>query len=127
LAFGPGVNRINAASINNESSSVVVISAHNDTHFSILSELKLNDSVTLTLKSGAFQIFKVSNIEIMDTRTEQLVLSNYDMKNDDGQNDYRNQDKLSIKELVLVTCYPFAGVSNETTLRYIVYLTWLSI
>ncbi len=123
LAFGPGLNKINISSIENYSPNVVVISAHNDTHFSMLSEFQLNDRVTLTLKSGRAQIFKVNNIAIMDTRTEQLVLPNYDEKMDSEQNDYFGQNKLSIKELVLVTCYPFIGVNDETTLRYVVYLS----
>jgi len=114
LAFGPGLNRINITNIKSESSSVFVISAHNDTHFSILSELQLNDSVTLTLKSGRSQTFKVSNTAIMDIKTDQLVLfNNYG---------YRER-KPFIKELVLVTCYPFHSVNDESTLRYIVYLS----
>lgn len=123
LAFGPGLNRVNTTNIENESSSVFVISAHNDTHFSILRKLKLNDSITLTLKSGRSQTVKVSNITIIDTKTEQLVLSNYDENINSEQNDYNDQNKPLIKELILVTCYPFRGAGTETTLRYIVRLS----
>lgn len=126
LAFGPGLNRIDAkniSNINNESLNVVIISAHNDTHFSFLSELKLNDSVTLTLKSGRSQTVKVSNITIIDTKTEQLVLSNVDENVEGEQNDYNDQNKPLMKELILVTCYPFVSIGGETTLRYVVRLS----
>jgi len=118
LAFGPGINQIKGALIDRQSAGVVVISAHNDTHFSILKELRLNDRVKLTLKSGRTQVFKVDNIAIMDTQTEQLILIN-----DDEQYDHNNDNKSLIKELVLVTCYPFNSVNDETKLRYIVYLS----
>lgn len=118
LAFGPGLTLDNVSDIGNVGSSVFVISAHNDTHFSILSGLKLNDSITLTLKSGQTQVFKVDNMVIMDTQTEQLALTNHD-----ELYDHRTDDKPLIKELVLVTCYPFYGVNDESSLRYIVYLS----
>jgi sortase A len=118
LAFGPGLTLNNANEIGDFGSSVLVISAHNDTHFSILNELKLNDNIKLTLKSGKTQVFNVDKMVIIDTKTEQLALINYD-----EQYDHIYADKPMIKELVLVTCYPFDGVNNETTLRYIVYLS----
>jgi sortase A len=109
LAFGPGLTFGNT--------NAFVISAHNDTHFSILSELKLNDNVTLTLKSGQTQIFNVQNIVIMDTKSEKLTLDVTD-----EEYEHRAENKPMIKELVLVTCYPFGGISDETTLRYVVHL-----
>ncbi len=126
LAFGPGLNPMNATGIN---TTAIVISAHNDTHFSILSELQLGDRVTLTLKSGRSHTFKVSKRTIMDTKIEQLVLATFDNKEEDVQErkyDHSMQSKSLIKELVLVTCYPFASVSNATTLRYVVHFDLLS-
>jgi sortase A len=112
LAFGPGLTFANV------SASVFVISAHNDTHFSILSKLKLNDRITLTLKSGQTQVFKVDNIKILDIKTDQLAVIN------DEDNDEPSVHVFpKIKELVLVTCYPFAGVSADSTLRYMVHLS----
>jgi len=118
LAFGPGINQLKVTKSEGENTSVVVISAHNDTHFSLLNELTLNDSVTLTFKAGRTQTFKVNNTAIMDIKTEQLVLFN----NDGEEYDYQDK-KPSIKELVLVTCYPFYSANDETTLRYIVFLS----
>jgi sortase A len=113
LAFGPGINQFAVEGGDFNTSGIGIISAHNDTHFSILEKLNINDSVILTLKSGESQTFKVNHITIMDTDTEQLVLLNQD--NDIDENN-------SINELFLVTCYPFGGVDNRTTLRYVVHL-----
>ncbi|WP_159820449.1 class GN sortase [Colwellia sp. 20A7] len=118
LAFGPGLNQRADSGVEPGQSNVMVISAHNDTHFSILEELSVNDSVTLTLKTGNSSVFKVNKIAILDLATEQLVLLN--------KSNYKNESSkevVDIKELILVTCYPFGSVNNETSLRYVVHLS----
>lgn len=120
LAFGPGMNQLLGADIENNK-EVVVISAHKDTHFSLLKDLKLNDQITLTLKSGLEQTFTVNNMLVIDLETEQLVITSQNMIEDRQYE--KNQNNKLIKELVLVTCYPFSGMSNDTNLRYVVYLT----
>ncbi len=118
LAFGPGLNRINVMNGGSLSSGIYVISAHNDSHFKHLSELKLNDRVKLTLNSGEYKTLNVNKIAVIDTQIEQLILPY-----DDATYDYNQGAKTSINELVLVTCYPFNSVSNSTSLRYLVYLS----
>ncbi|MCI2284166.1 sortase [Colwellia sp. MSW7] len=120
LAFGPGLNQSLSADIDSNK-EVVVISAHKDTHFSILKDLKLKDHITLTLKSGLKQTFTVNNMSVIDLETEQLVITRQNTI--EGRKDEKNQNNKLIKELVLVTCYPFYGVGNDTKLRYVVYLT----
>ena len=124
LAFGPGLYQGDIIYEHNQIENLYVISAHNDTHFSVLQNLSLNDKVTITFASGISYYFKVDNITIIDTRTEQLVVQQ-DQKRQQDQvhqgGDYHNE--LNKKELVLVTCYPFGGVSNQTYFRYVVYLT----
>ncbi len=114
LAFGPGVNQFNLSTKDEVISDALVISAHNDTHFAILKELTLGDEVTLVLESTLKQTFRVNDISIVDLNVEQLVLLT------DPR--YRLKDNPLIKELILVTCYPFDGVNNATTLRYVVHL-----
>ena len=118
LAFGPGLFRGDMMNNENLSNNAYVISAHNDTHFTILEKLVLNDSVTITLASGVSQTLRVDNISIIDTQTEQLVLLNNDSVKEQGES-----EKFTLKELILVTCYPFGGISNQTSLRYIVHLS----
>lgn len=119
LAFGPGLNQY--ASFNLESPpKVVVISAHNDTHFRLLKDLKLDDRITLTLKTGVTHQFKVNNLSVIDLDTEQLVLNKDTVYEREDYAGMQYTDK--IQELILVTCYPFGGVSSETNLRYIVKL-----
>jgi sortase A len=118
LAFGPGLNQFNDSMNKIEQERVIIISAHNDTHFSFLNKLTFNDSVELTYKSGVTQTFNVSDIEIIDTTTQKLIFSGLD------NSDASVEDKISpIKELYLVTCYPFLNVNLDTRLRYIVKLT----
>ena len=123
LAFGPGLNPF----INNSVESkggVLIISAHNDTHFSLLKDLELNDTVSITFKSGITQQFNVNNLDIIDLKTEQLiVLSNNIDYEHSAKDDALLTSTTPYKELILVTCYPFGGVNNETSLRYIVRLS----
>lgn len=121
LAFGPGLYQGDIKYDHNQEENIYVISAHNDSHFSILQQLSLNDRVTISLVSGISHSFSVDNITIIDTRTEQLVIQTEDVHQ--GGNDPKTAKR---KELVLVTCYPFSGVSNQTYFRYVVHLTQLT-
>lgn len=121
LAFGPGVNQRLGTNIASNQ-EVVVIAAHNDTHFSILNDLQLNDNLTLTLKSGVQQTFTVDNTLVIDLQTQQLVMTIEQGENHEQASNHKSQDK-PIKELILVTCYPFGGISNDTNFRYVVYLS----
>ena len=123
LAFGPGLyqSQMQSSDQNTIQSflpQVSIISAHNDSHFSILEMLVVGDKVSVTLASGNVKSFTVDIISILDTRTEQLFLQNYmpahmqKKSNDDGLN-----------ELILVTCYPFRGLDDQTPFRYLVYLS----
>ena len=118
LAFGPGLNQRADSGVELGQSNVMVISAHNDTHFRILEELSVNDSITLTLKTGNASVFKVNKITILDLATEQLVLLNKSNYKNEG-----NNEVVDIKELILVTCYPFGSADSETSLRYVVHLS----
>lgn len=120
LAFGPGLNQHINYSVESKP-AVLVISAHNDTHFSLLKDLKLNDRISITLKSGETQHFNVNNISVIDLNTEQLVLS--DNTGYEHKQGYAEQHETQIHELILVTCYPFNSVSSETNLRYVVKLS----
>lgn len=118
LAFGPGLNQRADSGVEPGQSNVMVISAHNDTHFSILEELTLNDRVTLSFKTGHSKVFTVNKMTVLDMAKEQLVLLNKSNYKNEG-----NREVVDIKELILVTCYPFGSVNNETSLRYVVHLS----
>ena len=118
LAFGPGLNRVNVMKDGSSSSGIWVISAHNDTHFKILSELKLNDRIKITLKSGQSKTLSVNKVAVIDILIEQLVLPTNGVIDD-----YHQDVETSINEVVLVTCYPFGAINDSTNLRYLVYLS----
>jgi len=122
LAFGPGLNQSTSSGGAQGRSNVMVVSAHNDTHFSILEELTLNDRVTLSFRTGDSKVFTVNKMIVLDMAKEQLVLLN---ENDVNNNDKNksNREVIDINELILVTCYPFGDTDSETSLRYVVHLS----
>jgi sortase A len=101
LAFGPGHSFASAAP---NSAGTTVISAHRDTHFRFLKELKINEMIFIqtTDKTMSYQVYEV---KIVDSKTFKLQ---------------QDSDK---KTLVLVTCYPFDSLTSGGSLRYLVFAT----
>jgi len=101
LAFGPGHS---FASVAPNSSGTTVISAHRDTHFRFLKDLKINEKIFIqtTKKTIAYQVV---DVQIVDSKTLYL------------------EPVIDNKTLVLVTCYPFDSLDTGGTLRYLVYAT----
>ncbi len=96
LAWAPGL--VSAAT---PGLSDTVISAHRDSHFSFLKQLSIGDLVKLQTTEGEYQ-YKVTNTQIVDSRTKQLQLST------------------TTKRLILSTCYPFDSLQTGGPLRYLV-------
>ena len=101
LAFAPGYS---FASARPNTVGTTMISAHRDTHFNFLKQLKLNDTIYIqtTDKTIAYQ---VDELQIVDSKTYTLQ---------------PNSDEAT---LVLVTCYPFDTVTPRGSSRYLVYAT----
>ena len=99
LAFGPGHS---FASATPNSAGTTIISAHRDTHFRFLKELKLNEMLFIQTidKTMSYQVYE---IKIVDSKT------------------FRLQPVRDRQTLVLVTCYPFDSLDSEGSLRYLVY------
>ncbi len=99
LAFGPG-HLFNSHTFSSKGNSIVA--GHRDTHFAFLRELKLGDEITIQRDDGVIDTYLVKNIYIADENdTAQLYTSN-------------------IKQLSLITCYPFTAVIPGGPLRYVV-------
>ncbi len=99
LAFGPGYSLASAAP---NTSGTTMISGHRDTHFSFLSELKLNDIMLIQTADKTVR-YQVYDMQVVDSKTYIL------QQNSDGQT------------LVLVTCYPFGALTPGGDSRYLVY------
>jgi len=99
LAFGPGLSS-ETPFISNE--STLLISAHRDTHFTFLQDVALGDELLLTNANNVQQHYKITNIEIIDTSKQDILL----------------EDNQSI--IKLVTCYPFDELVAGGPLRYVV-------
>lgn len=99
LAFGPGLSR--ETPYLNDSSSLL-ISGHRDTHFTFLQDVEIGEEFVIASSDNTTRIYQVSNIEIIDTTQNDIVIK-------------ENQ-----AEIKLVTCYPFNAVVAGGSLRYVV-------
>lgn len=99
LAFGPG--HVETSSDAGEP-GVAVYSAHRDTHFRFLKEVKIGDSIAVTRKDGEMFLYRVTHTSVV----------RFDSSGIDPRADG--------KYLVLTTCWPFDAVTPGP-LRYVVY------
>lgn len=98
MAFGPGWMK---ASVLPGENGVSVLSGHRDTHFEFLKDLQVGDLIEIESLDN-HSMYKVTHMGVVDSRDHQLTL--------DAQNPM----------LVLVTCYPFGGISTGGPLRYVI-------
>lgn len=98
LAFGPGWAPSSAVP---GTSGLSVISAHRDTHFSFLRDLRVGDAIEIDNAQGSHAL-RVSAMRIADASRERI-------DTDDAAD-----------TLLLVTCYPFDALSAGGPLRFVV-------
>lgn len=98
LAFGPGWT---PASAQPGESGTVLISAHRDTHFSFVRNVRRGDRIVLETHSIQ-AVYEVTSMEIADARHARVV-------SHDGY-----------QRLAIVTCYPFDAITPRGPLRYVV-------
>jgi len=79
---------------------VMVISGHRDTHFKILKDTKVGDSISVVTTQGETVSYQVKTMEFVDSSVASIKTEQ------SGQ--------------VLVTCYPFDVVVAEGPLCYVV-------
>jgi len=99
LAFAPGYS---LTSFLPNSQGTTVISAHRDTHFNFLKELKINETFFLQTENKTVR-YRVYDLQIVDSKT------------------YTIQADTDEKILVLVTCYPFDAINIGASSRYLVF------
>jgi sortase A len=81
---------------------VTVVSGHRDTHFKILKDIAIGDSIEVVTALGETVHYQVKTIEVVDSRVASI------------------KTERSGQVLVLVTCYPFDSVMAGGPLRYVV-------
>lgn len=99
LAFGPG--HLSASVLPGETGNSV-IAGHRDTHFQFLQFLGEGDALVLELPDGRSHLYRVSTIDVVDSRRGSLLLDT------------------DTPMLSLVTCYPFAAINPGGPMRYVV-------
>tara|TARA_R110002167_G_scaffold1108_5_gene4785 strand:+ start:19521 stop:20165 length:645 start_codon:yes stop_codon:yes gene_type:complete len=99
LAFSAGaIAPFNQAN----STKPFVVAGHRDSHFSFLKEVAMKDIISLTDTQGRDQLYQVERIDIVDATSGQLPL------------------RADESNLVLITCYPFEGLGNDASERYVI-------
>ena len=98
LAFGPGWAESTALP---GTPGFSVVSAHRDTHFAFLRDLRIGDRIDLDNALGARHL-RIASMRIVDSRHEQIGLAT------------------DADELLLVTCYPFDTLNAGGPLRFVV-------
>lgn len=100
IAFGPG-HMFGTPAPGEAGNSV--IGAHRDTHFAFLRELRDGDPIEVETPGGRRVRYRVVAREVVDRRDTRVLAS------DDA-----------LRELTLVTCYPFDALRAGGPLRYVV-------
>ena len=99
LAFGPG-HVLSSASPGTDDN--IAIAGHRDTHFSFLEHVTLGEVVFLETPDGVRHRYQVSQIDILhQSRTEVM-------------------EKNGVKQVTLITCYPFHAITPGGPMRYVV-------
>ena len=99
LAFGPG-QRPGSARPGKAGNSV--ISAHRDTHFAILEDVRLGDLVKAENIEGRTVTYRVDALDVVD------------------EHDLAVTEQRGIDRLTLVTCWPFDAIAPGGPWRYVV-------
>lgn len=100
LAFAPGRN---VKTFYDKSAGLTMISAHRDTHFRFLKNIRLGQYIHVQDETGAVKRYQVEDMQIVDSRQKGI--------------------RAPVKGhwLTLVTCYPFDALSSNGPLRYVVF------
>ncbi|WP_111657404.1 class GN sortase [Isoalcanivorax indicus] len=99
LAFGPGLL---PGSTPAGTPGTLAIAGHQDTVFRALENISMDDLLHIQRRSGDMLAYRVTRIDIVDSRTQMAVLSP------------------ASDTLMLVTCYPF-GAPAGTPWRYVIH------
>lgn len=99
LAFGPG--HMTRTSMPGRAGNAV-ISAHRDTHFAFLKNIKLGDELEIELPDTAVQRYRVHSTTVINQADTAITLDTRE------------------PTLTLVTCYPFDALVPRGPLRYVV-------
>ena len=97
LAFGPTL--VNPTPV--DATKDRILSAHRDTHFHFLKDLKQGDLLRLTTPKGT-KYYLVTWLETIDSRHQTMVIED------------------NLERLTLMTCYPFNTPTAGSPLRWIV-------
>jgi sortase A len=100
MAFGPGYMDGTA---NPGDAGMAVITAHRDTHFRFLRQLRTGHEILVTDRAGRTHRYRVVERRVVDSEKSDLAVTG------------------DSPRLALVTCYPFDAIETGGPLRYVVF------
>jgi sortase A len=120
LAFAPGLS--GATPLGDD--FPLVISGHNDSHFSLLKDLEIGDEIIIQSNIKQSSTLRVTSVKVIDTRVDNLHLNKFiNGKDSIVKTGINSVDNSVTQSLVLLTCYPFDTLSQNTPYRYLVEAT----
>jgi len=99
LAFAPGYSLAGAVP---NMPGTTIITAHRDTHFRFLRDLKIGDAIYLQTTDRTVR-YQVYDFQVVDSKSYTVLPSHHE------------------QTLVLATCYPFDAMTSGGALRYLVF------
>ena len=99
LAFGPG--HMSRTALPGQAGNAV-ISAHRDTHFAFLKDLRIGDELEIELADASTRRYRIGEMAVVNQRDMAIT------------------EDSRVPMLTLVTCYPFDAVVPGGPLRYVV-------
>ena len=99
LAFGPAFHEESNLP---GSGGTIALSSHRDSHGAYIKQLKKGDMIKLQDRSQKWYSYTIENFDILNVRSDNILTTN---------------DK---EVLLIITCYPFKGITSDTHLRYVV-------
>lgn len=97
LAFGPGL----VEGSDQPGSGFSVIGGHRDTHFRALAQVAPGQRFRVQASSGHWIDYEIQQAAVVNVREQPLV-------------------KQNAQQILLITCYPFSGVTADAEQRFVV-------
>lgn len=99
LAFGPGFN---SQSYQPGQPGNTIISAHRDTHFNFMAQLKTGQQLRLEDRHRRHHVYTIKSLDVVDSHKTLIGIA--------------TEEDL----LTLVTCYPVNGITPAGSMRYVI-------
>ena len=99
MAFGPGYATASAPPGTGDNTA---IAGHRDTHFAFLEDIAVGEVVFLETPDGIRHRYQVSKVDVLHQSKTNVM------------------ERTGVKQLTLITCYPFNAIAPGGPMRFVV-------